>query len=225
MLQRFDDWFDFFGISAPDAQQGREAAARATELSAGMLAAQDFQALAAALLHLRPARIFDIGTHMGATAEFFLSLLPQAHVISLEYFPDDDTDAGFSGQPARLAFDQIGAKISAANRTRFTQIIGDSRMIVARDFVGRHGEMDFVFTAGEPSAVSLNANTQLAKKVVSAQGAIAWHGANPKRKYIELRAYLENSLDLNAMATADSYIGGVALWSAALEARLLAKAA
>jgi hypothetical protein len=225
MLQRFDNWFTFFGISANNTQRSADLVQRATELSAGMLAGQDYAALAAALLHLQPKTIFDIGTHSGATADFMLSLLPQSRVISLEYFPEDDMDAGFSGRPARLALEQIGAKISDKNRPRFTQVIGETNLIVARDFMARHGAMDFVFVAGEPTTAALAQNTALAQKVLTPSGAIAWHGANPKRKYAAMRDYLENSLGLNAMATADTFIGGVALWSPALEAQLLAKAA
>ena len=225
MLQRFDDWFTFFGSSANDIQSSAALVQCATDISAGMLAGQDYAALAAALLHLQPRTIFDIGTHSGATADFMLSLLPQSRVISLEYFPEDDLDAGFSGRPARLAFEQIGAKVSFDNRPRFTQVIGDTNLIVARDFVARHGAMDFVFVAGEPSTAALAQNTALAQKVLTPSGAIAWHGANPKRKYAAMRDYLENSLGLNAMATADNFIGGVALWSSALEAQLMAKAA
>ncbi len=225
MLQRFEDWFDFFGISASDANSSRILVDHAIELSAGMLAAQDFNALAAALLYLRPKSILDIGTHSGATADFMLRLLPECRITSLDYFPDDDLDAGFSGRPARLPFDQIGAKVSPEHRPRFTQIIGDARHIVARDFVARHGPMDFVFISGEPTAAALAENTALARKVVSDQGAIAWHGANPKRKYAALRDYLENDLSLNGMATADNFIGGVALWSPNLEARVMVKAA
>ena len=225
MLQRFDDWFTFFGSSANDIQRSADFVQRATALSAGMIAGQDYTALAAALLYLRPKTILDIGTHSGATADFMLSLLPQSRVISLEYFPEDDMDAGFSGRPARLAFEQIGAKISFENRPRFTQVIADTNLIVARDFVARHGAMDFVFVAGEPTSAALAQNTALAQKTLAKGGAIAWHGANPKRKYAALRDYLENSLGLNAMATADNFIGGVALWSPAIAAQLLAKAA
>jgi predicted O-methyltransferase YrrM len=225
MLQRFDNWLKFFGSSANDTQRSAALVQRATEASAGMLAGQDYAALAAALLHLRPKYIFDIGTHSGATADFMLSLLPQSRVTSLEYFPEDDMDAGFSGRPARLAFEQIGAKVIAENRPRFTQVIADTNLIVARDFVARHGAMDFIFIAGEPTTAALAQNTALAQKVLAKGGAIAWHGANPKRKYAAMRDYLENSLGLNALATADTFIGGVALWSPAIEARLLAKAA
>ena len=225
MLQRFGDWFTFFGSSAKDIQCSADLVQRAAELSGGMLAGQDYAALAAALLHLQRKTIFDIGTHSGATAEFMLSLLPQTRVISLEYFPEDDIDAGFFGRPARLAFEQIGAKVSAEHRPRFTQVIGDTNLIVARDFVARHGAMDFIFIAGEPTTAALAQNTALAQKVQAKGGAIAWHGANPKRKYAAMRDYLENSLDLNLLATAENFIGGVAVWSPAIEAQLLAKAA
>ncbi len=225
MLQRFEDWFEFFGISAEVKRRSQSIIEHAADLSAGMMAPQDFSALAAALLHLRPKAIFDIGTHSGATAEFILRILPKSRVISLDYCPDDDLDAGFSGRPGRLALDQIGAKVSTDSRPRFTQIIGDTGLIVPRDFVARHGAMDFVFIGGEPTAAALAQNTALARKVVADQGAIAWQGANPKRKYLAMRQYLENDLGLNGMATADSYIGGIALWSPALAARVTTIAA
>ena len=52
------------------------------------------------------------------------------------------------------------------------------------------------------------------------KGAITWHDANPKKRYIGSRLFLEQDLPELALATTDDFIGGVALWSKALERKL-----
>ena len=80
--------------------------------------------------------------------------------------------------------------------------------------------MDFVFIDGDHSREGVRQDTELARAILAPGGAIAWHDANPKRKYIDSRLYLEQDLPNLALATEDDFIGGVALWTAALEQRL-----
>lgn len=53
---------------------------------------------------------------------------------------------------------------------------------------------------------------------------ILWHDANPKSKYMDVRKYLENELELDAIATRDDFIGGIAYWSPELESCLKSEA-
>jgi predicted O-methyltransferase YrrM len=232
MLQRAEDWFSFLKISKYETKRAMALADAAVGPSAGMMASGDFHALAAALLFLKPAKIFEIGTYKGASSNFFLSLLPKTKVISMAFvspvqMSDDPAmaDTSLSYNNDDLGFDEVGALVTEENRPRFTQLIGDSHEIVARDFVQRHGQMDFVFIDGDHSREGVALDTALAKNLIGPNGAIGWHDANPKKKYISSRLFLEQDLDLTALATADNYIGGVAFWTAKLEKRLVGKAA
>lgn len=233
MLERVEDWFEFFSIPEADIKRAKDLSAAMVGPSAGMMSSGDFYALAAALLYHKPAKIFEIGTYRGASSNFFLSLLPQTQVLSMAFIPanklsaDDDTlDVTIGYNNDDLGLDEVGRLVSPENRPRFTQLIGDSHKIIAKDFIGRHGKMDFVFIDGDHTREGVAQDTVLARNLIGDDGAIGWHDANPKRKYIDSRLFLEQDLDLTAIATADTYIGGVAFWTQQLEKRLLsAKAA
>jgi hypothetical protein len=113
----------------------------------------------------------------------------------------------------------VGALVSPGNRARFAQLIGDSHRIDPRAFVRDHGRMDLVFIDGDHSREGVRQDTDLARALLAPGGAIAWHDANPKRRYIGSRLFLEQDLPELALATADDFIGGVALWTRALERR------
>lgn len=220
MLTRIENWFEHLNISVKETARGRALAEATLAPSAGMMVHADLNALAAALLHLRPARIFEIGTYMGASSNFFLTLLPKVKVISIAFIPPEDLDGDTDYNNAELALEKVGSLVSDENRPRFTQLIGDSHEIVAKDFIQRHGKMDFVFIDGDHSREGVAKDTVLAKAIVSPEGAIGWHDANPKKKYIGSRLFLEQDLDLTALATADIGIGGVAFWTKKLEKKL-----
>ena len=218
MLTRIENWFDFLKISAKDRTRGLELAESTLAPSAGMMVPADLQALAAALLYLRPKNIFEIGTYRGASANFFLDLLPDARVVSIAFVRPQDSGRAYNND--ELPPDQVGALVSAQNRPRYTQLLGDSHAIIAPDFIAAHGKMDFVFVDGDHSRDGVAQDTALAKSILATGGGIGWHDANPKPKYIQSREFLEQDLDLNALATADIGLGGVAFWSKKLEKKL-----
>ena len=213
MLTRFDDWYKFLNVSDKATLRGKSLALDTLAPSAGMMVQADLDALAAALLHLRPDRIFEIGTYMGASSNFFLSLLPKVKVISIAYIPPEQLENPIKYNNIELGLDKVGSLVSDENRPRYTQLIGDSHAIIAKDFVAQYGRMNFVFIDGDHSRKGVAQDTDLAKAILSAEGGIGWHDANPKPKYIESREFLEQDLDLTAMATADIGIGGVAFWT------------
>lgn len=223
MLTRVDDWYKFLNISDKATARGQSLALETLGPSAGMMVQPDLDALAAALLYLRPDRIFEIGTYMGASSNFFLSLLPKVKVISIAYIPPEQLANPVKYNNTELGVDKVGSLVSAENRPRFTQLIGDSHAIVAKDFIAQHGKMDFVFIDGDHSRKGVAQDTDLAKAIISGDGGIGWHDANPKPKYIESREFLEQDMDLTAMATADIGIGGVAFWTKKLEKKVLRK--
>lgn len=217
MLQRHADWFSVLKVRDA-ARKGAAAIMDETlGLSAGMMHRRDIEALTALLLALKPKRIFEIGTYRGASSEMMLRLLPEAHVISIA-FVNPDKSRQFNND--ELSEAEVGALVSPSNRGRFTQLIGDSHRIDPAGFVRDHGKMDLVFIDGDHSREGVRQDTDLARAILAPGGAIAWHDANPKKRYIGSRLFLEEDLPELALATTDDFIGGVAVWTEKLERSL-----
>lgn len=220
MLQRHADWFAFLKLDPDARDRSRPLLERTFDLSRGMMHRTDIESLAAALLHIRPKRIFEIGTYRGASAELMLALLPETEVVSIAFVREDAAEKQFNNDELSVA--EVGALVSDGNRGRFTQLIGDSHQIDPKAFVKAHGKMDLVFIDGDHSREGVRQDTELARAILASGGAIAWHDANPKRRYKGSRQFLELDMPELALATTDDFIGGVALWSAKLEKRLKA---
>ncbi|WP_137109165.1 class I SAM-dependent methyltransferase [Rhodobacter sp. SY28-1] len=217
MLQRHADWFSLLNVEPALRDRSREVLERTLEISQGMMHRIDVESLAAAVLHCRPSRVFEIGTYRGASSEMILQLLPDAQVISIAFVNDQ---AGRQFNNDELSIAEVGALVSPGNRDRFTQLIGDSHKIDPKAFVRDHGRMDLVFIDGDHSREGVRQDTELARAILAPGGAIAWHDANPKKRYIGSRLFLEQDLPELALATTDDFIGGIALWTEALERKL-----
>lgn len=221
MLQRHADWFSLLNVDPAKRDAVRQVLERTLEISQGMMHRIDVDSLAAAVLHCRPKRVFEIGTYRGASSEMILQLLPDAQVISIA-FVNDQPGRKFNND--ELSVEDVGALVSAGNRDRYTQLIGDSHKIDPEAFVRDHGRMDLVFIDGDHSRDGVRQDTDLARAILAPGGAIVWHDANPKKRYIGSRLFLEEDLPELALATTDDFIGGVALWTKDLEKKLRAGA-
>lgn len=217
MLLRHADWFSILNVKDAARKRAETIMDETLGISGGMMHRRDIEALAALLLALKPARIFEIGTYKGASSEMMLRLLPQARVISIAFVNPDKTRQ-FNNDELPAA--EVGALVSPGNRDRFTQLIGDSHQIDPDGFVRDHGQMDLVFIDGDHSREGVRQDTDLARAILAPGGAIAWHDANPKRRYIGSRLFLEQDLPELALATTDDFIGGVAVWTEKLERTL-----
>jgi hypothetical protein len=220
MLVRVDDFFEFFAVDETLRLHGERAAAQAAEKANGMTRLEDYEALAAIALCFRPSRIFEIGTHLGITSDFFLGLLPECHVISICYQNPLWRFLGRSCNNSRLPKEKMGSEVSDEHRSRFTQIYGDSHKLNSNLLLKDYGRFDLVFIDGDHSHAGVSHDTELAKEIISDSGIICWHDANPKPKYLDVRQYLEDSLPLTAVATADTYTGGIACWNKDVEKML-----
>ncbi len=221
MLQRHADWFSLLNVDPAKRAAVRQVLERTLEISQGMMHRIDVDSLAAAVLHCRPKRVFEIGTYRGASSEMILQLLPDVQVISIA-FVNDQPGRKFNND--ELSVEDVGALVSAGNRDRYTQLIGDSHKIDPEAFVRDHGRMDLVFIDGDHSREGVRQDTDLARAILAPGGAIAWHDANPKKRYIGSRLFLEEDMPELALATTDDFIGGVALWTKDLEKKLRAGA-
>lgn len=218
MLQRHADWFSVLKVSATARDRSQVAMAESLRHSGGMMHQKDIEALSALLLSLKPKRIFEIGTFRGASSELMLRLLPKAEVISIAFVSEATRKRQFNND--ELTVEEVGALVSAENRSRYTQLIGDSHQIDAEAFVRDNGRMDLVFIDGDHSREGVRQDTALARAILAPGGAIAWHDANPKQRYIDSRLFLEEDLPELALATTDDFIGGIALWTDKLEQKL-----
>lgn len=220
MLTRIESFDDFLGLEGSARELIRRRACAAGERAKGMTHQRDYEALAAVALHIQPRRIFEIGTYLGVTSDFFLELLPDCTVVSIAYSNPESKLAGASFNNSRLDREKIGFRVHASRRNRYTQLYGNSHEIVARDLVDRFGRFDLVFVDGDHSRSGVAQDTVLAEEIVTESGAICWHDANPKQKYQDVRMFLEQELSLDAIATTDDFTGGIACWSAEIERRL-----
>lgn len=217
MLTRIDDFFTFLSINKSDREAGIRAAALAGERALGMTHTKDYEALSAVTLHYRPKHIFETGTYLGVTSDFFLSLLPECEVASVAYSNPRMRILGKFYNNSELTRDQIGSEVLSHRKARFMQLYGDSHKLNSQLLVKEHGYFDLVFIDGDHSAQGVSQDTELAKKITTQSGVICWHDANPKPKYIAVRRFLEEDLSLPAIAIRDEYLGGIAVWSREIE--------
>ncbi|HEY6917616.1 MAG TPA: class I SAM-dependent methyltransferase [Tabrizicola sp.] len=218
MLQRHADLFSILNVDPASRGQLHDVMEQTFESSQGMMHRMDIEALTAAVLSCQPKRVCEIGTYRGASSELILRLFPKVVVISIAFVSPTMGKRKFNND--ELGFAEVGALVSQQYRERYTQLIGDSHQIDPEAFVREHGRMDLVFIDGDHSREGVRQDTALARAILAPGGAIAWHDANPKKRYIDSRLYLEEDLPELALATTDDFIGGVALWSEKLEVEL-----
>jgi predicted O-methyltransferase YrrM len=220
LLTRTESFAEYFGLEDSARSLVSKAALMAGERAEGMMDRRDYEALAAVGLHLKPRRIFEIGTYLGVTSDFFLELLPDCQVVSIAYPNSRWNLRRRVFNNSELRRDLIGRSVHPDRRTRFTQLYGDSHKIASRDLVDRYGCFDLVLIDGDHSGDGVAQDTVLAGDILTESGAICWHDANPKEKYLDVKLFLEQELRFSAVATKDDYVGGIACWSADIERRL-----
>lgn len=213
MIRRIDNFYDYFKLSEDEKIFCRLRAGRAALKADGMLALQDYEALAAVLIKFKPVKIFEIGTYLGITSNFFLNFLPEANVVSIAYINPAPGKSSQYYNNSELDSETIGSEISSKNRNRFTQIYGDSHELEIDKLLKKQGHFDLVFIDGDHSLNGVTQDTSLAMKIIKETGVICWHDANPREEYMEVRRYLENEPTLELIATNDDYIGGIAVWA------------
>ncbi len=220
MLERVGSFFDFFGLGEGDRAYALRLAGVAADRAREMMDLKDYEALAAIMLYSKPRIIFEIGTYLGVTSDFFLDLLPTCRVVSIAYPERRWWYLGKRYNNTELSRKQIGSAVKPESRARFTQLYGNSHQLQANRLVDEFGRFDIVFIDGDHTRDGVLEDTRLAREVISESGVICWHDANPKPKYRAVREFLEAELQLNAIATRDTYIGGIACWSGEVERKL-----
>ncbi|MCH9633612.1 MAG: hypothetical protein S4CHLAM7_03420 [Chlamydiae bacterium] len=219
IVERIHSFFDWFSINSDRRKELEALAEKAAHLANGMTDYKDYLALAAILESTQPKKILEIGTYNGITSNFFLQVLPNCDVISVAFVNPENTFFKKKYNNSDLTENEIGSYVKQENKSRFTQIIGNSHLIKAKQFVKDYGKVDLVFIDGDHSAKGVHQDTELAEKILSPTGTICWHDANPKERYMAVRNYLENKMKKPAIATHDDYIGGIACWNFKIESK------
>lgn len=222
MLERISDFFEWFGISNERKRSAMQLCDAALENTRGMMHRNDLLALAAIAIHHQPKRIFEIGTFRGVTSNFLLDLLPQSELVSIAYVKRffDRSTYNNSG----LGKQDVGAFVTEQNRPRFHQLYGDSHKLVPGELISKFGRFDFVFIDGDHTLDGVIQDTKLAEQIVSPDGVIGWHDANPRPEYQDVEDFLADS-PRPALATTATYVGGVACWTPAIAQRLQSRRA
>ena len=216
MLKRLSSFFDFFEIEQSKRAFICELASIASDRAQGMVHENDYHALGAVALNYNSNNIFEIGTYLGVTSNFFLELLPQCNIVSIAYAQSKwSLSKRFNN--SHLSKKKIGSFISENRRNRFTQLYGNSHKLEAKSMVNKFGFFDLVFIDGDHSRDGVRKDTEFAKKILHKDGIICWHDANPKRKYLDVRLFLEEEISFTALATEDEYQGGIACWNKKIE--------
>lgn len=213
MLVRTADIFEYLDLGSKERELGEKIARWAGQRAKGMTHRRDYEALAAIALRFNPKSILEIGTYLGVTSDFFLTLLPDSELVSIAYENPRWRLLGRQYNNSELTKAQIGSEVQPQRRSRFTQLFGDSHQLCPESLVERHGRFDLVFIDGDHSAAGVSMDTDLASKIIKPTGVICWHDANPKKRYLDVRRFLEEELAYSAVATSDDYVGGIAFWS------------
>lgn len=219
MLVRENNFVDWFGIKDQEREKLERLAEEAASLANGMTHVKDYFALGAVALATQPKSIFEIGTYLGVTSNFFLKLLPNVKVVSIAFINPPRLFARIRFNNSELKKYQVGSAVEAQYRSRFMQLFGDSHKLSGEDLLNRFDPFDFIFIDGDHSLEGVKLDTKLADSLLSSEGTISWHDANPKPRYLDVRDHLE-CMSRIALATMDDYIGGIACWSQAIENKL-----
>lgn len=217
IVERIHSFFDWFSIEGTRRKELELLAEEAALLAKGMTDYKDYLALAAILEKYQPKKIFEIGTYQGITTDFFLQVLPDCEVITIAFVNPIHTFFRKKYNNSELSEKEVGSYVTKERRKRYKQIIGNSHLIKPKAFLEEHGPVDLVFIDGDHSAKGVHQDTSLAQKILTENGTICWHDANPKERYLPVRNYLENKMKQPAIATYDDYIGGVACWNFEIE--------
>jgi predicted O-methyltransferase YrrM len=217
MLVRINDFGNFFGVGGLRRKRILLSARSAAFRSQGMIHLRDYLALGSVIDNVHPTRIFEIGTYLGTTSEFFMRLVPNCMVVSIAYI---NSNVGRRYNNSQLPTWRIGCAVRATPRSRFTQLLGDSHDLSSDCLIRQFGRFDLVFIDGDHSTYGVAQDTTLALSILSRRGVVCWHDSSPKPKYVSVRQYLERIPTFLAISTPNTYIGGLAVWSRAIEARL-----
>jgi hypothetical protein len=153
--------------------------------------------LAAIIQHLKPQRVFEIGTSKGVTAYNLALNLPEGgQLLTLDLPPATEAGAEIStkfdvtASDTKMIFaDRVNRRfLGTSVESRITQLYGDS---AAFDYSPYEKSCDVVFVDGSHAYEYVKSDTDSALRIVKSGGWIIWHDYNDGFFWPEVRRYLK----------------------------------
>jgi predicted O-methyltransferase YrrM len=141
--------------------------------------------------HVRPRRIFEIGTATGQGTLLMARQAPEAAIDTLDLGVESPSLGVQAGEPPLADLEAIGAAYrETEHAARITQHFGDSARF---DFGPFAGSIDLVFVDGSHTYEYVRADSRSALSMVAPRGVIVWDDCNyvcpgVARALLELRA-------------------------------------
>lgn len=221
VVERIDSFFEWFKTDPARQKQLELIAEEAALLSQQKLHYNDYLALAAILEAVQPKRIFEIGTRRGITSDFFLQVLPDCQLISIDVGKPKRGFFKKKEDAFELSLQEIGSYIPPSRKPRFVQIFCNQKPVTAHALLAQYGKMDLVFINGEHMIKGIESDTTLAYQILSENGTICWSNGNSQDKYYPVCQFLEQKMQTPMLATCDDYNGGIACWNLKIEQELI----
>lgn len=131
----------------------------------------DAYVLALITAHVRPRRIFEIGTGTGEGTVLMAAQAPEASIDTLD-LGDAPASLGEQGGDAPLAHVEVGrAYRESPYAERITQHLGDSARF---DYAPFRGEMDMVFVDGAHTYDYVRSDSRTALSLARPGGVVVW---------------------------------------------------
>ena len=147
----------------------------------GQLPVAESAVLASMCKHLRPRRIFEIGTYRGASALIMaMNTPPESEILTLDLDPARRADTKY-----RLEMGDIGGVPFVVGGTyrgtdfepKIHQLYGDSALF---DFQPFYGSGDLVFVDGNHGYENVKSDSENAFRVVRGGGIVLWDDYHPE---------------------------------------------
>lgn len=143
---------------------------------------------------LQPARVFEIGTHIGTSTRTIASQAPEdVEIFTLDLPPDAGvTSAMTDAQLIRESRTRLGELFLGTRwESAITQLFGDS---IAFDFTPYRESIDLVYVDGSHSPAYVESDSRNAFRVVKPGGVIVWDDYGSMRSEYGTTRYLEQLL-------------------------------
>jgi len=162
------------------------------------ISAYETLSIGAIIQHLKPQRVFEIGTSVGVTASNLAINLPEGG----ELFTLDLPPASEDGAKIETKFDVTVSdrKMIYGNRadrrflgtpleSKIHQLYGDSATFDYSDHIGK---CDVVFVDGSHAYEYVKSDTEIAYKLAKPGGWVIWHDYNDGFFWPEVRRFLKS---------------------------------
>ncbi len=162
------------------------------------ISAYETLAIGAIIQHLKPKRVFEIGTSVGVTAcNLALNLPEDGELYTLDLPPAPEHGGAIETKFEVTVSDRkmiygdrtVRRFLGAPIEERIHQLYGDSATF---DYSEHEGQCDVVFVDGSHAYEYVEADTNTAYRLVKPGGWVIWHDYNDGFFWPDVRKYLKS---------------------------------